>query len=125
MAWTVDSMVPITAANQQTDGRIRIYAGACMDLRALLTPTSDPDEFLLPIGWTLYVMVDGEQVDYWYKSPTGQQWTNSVCGAGTYSSPLNWLGNPWVVAGLLGGAYLLWRRWGKKRSTRRRKRLKR
>jgi len=120
VTWTVDSTTVITAANQQEVGRIRIYAGACPDLRALLTKTNDPDEFLLPIGWTFIVVTEGDKLDYWYKSPTGQQWTDRQCSQGSVSGVFNWK-SPWVIGGFLVGGYLLWKYLGKKKTSRRKR----
>lgn len=129
MAWKVDSTTPITAANQQTEGRIRLHPGACADLRGLLQKTSDPDEFLLLVGWSLIVVVDAaaDQVDYLYKAPDGRQWSDRQCGTAAVGGVFG-LGSWLVAIGVLAGGYLLWKKYGKKgkkktrRSTKRRKR---
>jgi len=111
VTWKVDSTTVITAANQQSEGRVRLHPGACTDLRALLTKTTDPDEFLLPAGWSLIVVYDesSDQVDYQYKSPTGQQWTDRQCGTAAVSGVFG-IGNLLLAAGIILGGYLLWKK---------------
>lgn len=123
MTWQVDSTVPITAANQATEGRIRLHPGACADLRALLTPTADPDEFLLPVGWTLVVAYDeaADQTDYWYKAPDGRQWTDRQCGTAAFEGGgfLDLLKkHPWLVVGALVGGYFLWKMYAEEKPSR-------
>lgn len=114
MTWKIDSTTVITAANQATEGRIRLHPGACADLRALLMKTTDPDEFLLPVGWSLIVAYDEatDKIDYWYKSPTGQQWTDRQCGTAAVEGVFG-VGGWLVAAGVLLGGYLLWKKYGK------------
>lgn len=108
MTWTVDSTLPITAANQQTEGLIRLHPGACADLRALLIKTRDPDEFLLPVGWTIIVAYEGDAIDYWYRAPTGHQWTDQQCGTAAAAGVFG-IGSWLALGGLVLGGYLFWK----------------
>lgn len=119
MTWQHDSTTLITPANQKTEGLIRLHPGACPDLRALLGKTSDPDEFLLPVGWSLIVVYEGDKVDYWYRAPTGKQWTDQQCGTAAVAGVFG-IGS-WLVLGALAlGGYLYWKsgKTAKKRNNR-------
>jgi hypothetical protein len=80
----------------------------------VLLKTSDPDEFLLPVGWTLFVMYDeaADKTDYWYRAPSGQQWTDRQCGTAAFESGRFFtLPNLLITVGVLYGAYwLLWKK---------------